>query len=247
MAKAQLAAGLPRHRITNSLLAQSQDWDSVSISQLRWQIAVAKQLGSSLVPVLQQLIEQDRLVTKTKMFVEQALQVPRLTSKLVVFTPWLCLVIAQAMGLSPLRFLIFQPIGWSILFICVLLQMGANLMAKRTLLPFNRPTFADPGAALEAVAFALESGIGFRRACLVVAEHSGEKVDRFIDLKAVGGLGLNHILRARAQQLRDQQSQTLQLGLERLGVKLLVPLAAFLLPQFMLLTVLPIAASSVMF
>ena len=246
-ARAQLAAGYPRHRVTNQLLAQSQTWDSVAVEQLRWQLAVARQLGSSLQPVLKQLIEQEKLAQATSMSVQRALQVPRLTNKLVAFTPWLGLLVAQSLGLAPLRFLLFNPLGWAVLAICVILQLGANYFAKRTLVGYSKPVFEDPGAALEAVALALESGIGFRRACTAVEVESGQNILASFDHRTARGIGLSHLLKAQAELVRQGQTQELNLRLEQLGVKLLLPLAAFLLPQFMLLTVVPIAASAVLF
>jgi tight adherence protein B len=246
-ARAQLAAGLPRHRVTSQLLAQSQTWDSVAVEQLRWQISVARQLGSSLQPVLQQLIEQEKLARATSMSVQRALQVPRLTNKLVAFTPWLGLLVAQSLGLAPLRFLLFSPPGWAVLVICALLQVGASYFAKRTLSSYVKPVFEDPGAALEAAALAVESGIGFRRACRTIEVESGQNVLGAFDHRLASGLGLSHILKAQADLNRQDQTQQLNLRLEQLGVKLLLPMAAFLLPQFMLLTVVPIAASSVFF
>ena len=246
-ARAQLAAGYPRHRVTNWLMAQSQTWDSVAVNQLRWQIAVARKLGSPLQPVLHQLIEQEKLARATEMAVQRALQVPRLTSKLVAVTPWLGLLVAQSLGLAPLRFLLFNPLGWAVLVICVLLQVGANFFAKRTLASHSKPDYHDPGAALQAVALALESGIGFRRACKAVEVHSGQSVAAVFEPQVASGLGLSHLLVAQAELSREVQNQQLNLRLEQLGVKLLVPLAAFLLPQFMLLTVVPIAAGSILF
>jgi hypothetical protein len=246
-ARAQLAAGFPRHKVTNWLMAQSHSWDSVAVDQLRWQIAAARQLGSSLQPVLQQLIEQEKLARATSMAVQRALQVPRLTNKLVAFTPWLGLLVAQSLGLSPLRFLLFNPLGWAVLVICVMLQFAANYFSKRTLASYSKPVYEDPGAALQALALALESGIGFRRACKAVESHSGRQVHGIFEQQSVSGLGLSHLLLAQAELHRQAQAQELSLRLEQLGVKLLVPLAAFLLPQFMLLTVVPIAASSILF
>jgi hypothetical protein len=146
-----------------------------------------------------------------------------------------------------LRFLLFNQLGWVVLVICVLLQIGANFFAKRTLASYSKPVYQDPGAALHAVALALESGIGFRRACKAVEVHSGQSVAAVFEPQMASGLGLSHLLMAQAELSRQAQTQQLNLRLEQLGVKLLVPLAAFLLPQFMLLTVVPIAAGSILF
>ena len=254
-AKAQLAAGFPRHRVTRWLLARSGSWDSISVGQLRWQIEAANELGSSLQPVLSQLIDQDRRAFGAAQSVQRALQVPRLTSKLIAFMPWIGLAVSQSLGLSPLRFLLFSPWGWGLLAISAGLQFGASYVSRRTLSGFTNFAMPDPGAPLEAMALALDAGIGFRRARASVQKHCGQAIEHLSGLEpgaTLGaldryGLGVSHQLRAQAELLRHKQNHELTLRLEKLGVKLLVPLAAFLLPQFMLLTVLPIAVSSILF
>jgi tight adherence protein B len=254
-AKAQLAAGFPRHRVTRWLLDRSGSWDSISVGQLRWQIEAAKELGSSLQPVLSQLIDQDRRAFGAAQSVQRALQVPRLTSKLIAFMPWIGLAVSQSLGLSPLRFLLFSPWGWGLLAISAGLQFGASYFSRRTLSGFTNFAMPDPGAPLEAMALALDAGIGFRRARASVQKHCGQAIEHLSGFElgsTLGaldsyGLGVSHQLRAQAEFMRHQQNHELTLRLEKLGVKLLVPLAAFLLPQFMLLTVVPIAVSSILF
>jgi hypothetical protein len=58
------------------------------------------------------------------------------------------------------------------------------------------------------------------------------------------GAGLAAVLQTQAEWERGKSRQKQREDLARLPIRLLYPLAVLLLPQFMLLTVLPIAASA---
>jgi tight adherence protein C len=89
---------------------------------------------------------------------------------------------------------------------------------------------------------AVRSGVGV---CAALSEMQAvcvsldERLSGYVSSAMATGLPLARLLELQAQTLTNQVEQKSNVLAEELPVKLLVPMALFLLPQFMLLLVVP--------
>ena len=69
------------------------------------------------------------------------------------------------------------------------------------------------------------------------------ELDELVSLSSSSGAPIERMLRARATELRFNTHQGQLHKLERLSVRLLIPLAVFVLPAFIFISVIPISIS----
>ena len=69
------------------------------------------------------------------------------------------------------------------------------------------------------------------------------EIEKLVQLSETTGAPIEKLLRARATEIRFNLQQELLQRFERLSVRLLIPLAIFVLPAFVFISVIPISIS----
>ena len=247
MARSQLRAGIPQHQVGKWLGAKSLEWPRGLGADFEWQLGLAQHTGGSLNHAIDAWLAQQEHLSAMEQEKQLALQGPKLTAKLTHFVPWLALLLAQAFGLNPLGFLFGSALGWILLVISVVLSWLAYRWTNRIVRVFSKVTAGDPGVCYSGLALMLRSGLGVGSG-LKLLNRNGlrvpEELNGLVAAQTRVGAGLAAVLQTQAEWERSKSRQQQREDLARLPIRLLYPLAVLLLPQFMLLTVLPIAASA---
>jgi len=235
----QLNAGVPESKIWAELvLALNTPIEAKEIAQ---QAHFAQEIGMGLRPLLQHLQEQLEFQKRMATEIGIALQGPAFTAKLIHWLPWVSLIGAQLIGINALGYLITTGWGWLILLISAGLGLAAGHSTRRLL---NRAAKSVPDAGFEyrLIAAALRAGVGLPRALNVMAAigiGGVEEVLAFSRLALRGSLNLADQLTAHATELQLQLFETKRAELQILPIKMLTPIASLLIPQFILLLVVP--------
>jgi tight adherence protein B len=222
---------------SRSVLNGLQWADGVLTQQLRFGISCGIPL-SPLITWLRTEYQQSQMQERRA---EIALRNPVLTSRFVHWLPWASLAGAQAMGLPAISVLVLQPVGWAVIAGALVLNLFSVRMTRRitraaTHVPAN---FAWQYRLL---AMAVRHGVGIRFALAeldLAADFLEPKLEGWVNESLASGLPLAGLLELQATALTNRIEQQRNLLAEELPVKLLLPMALFLLPQFMLLLVVP--------
>ncbi|CAB4947102.1 unannotated protein [freshwater metagenome] len=205
-------------------------------------LALCERLGSAPAENLERLAQVEVAQAKAVAELEVAASGPRASARLVTLLPVLVLLGAQLLGMRVLNAVNIFTFG-SILF-GVLLLLGGRRWSSR-ILEGAKPKTLDPGAALDAFAAAMNAGLPQRVAVEEVESLFGSQpeVARLINASAETGLAVSKLARAEA----DRQRLTWRIESERkiheAGVRLMWPLGLAVLPAFVLIAVVPLAAA----
>jgi tight adherence protein B len=178
--------------------------------------------------------------------VNQGKAASEITGHLLRWLPWLAMVGSQLLGLPTVSFLFYQPIGWTITAVAIGLTFAAHLVAKRFVARMSAVE-SDPGLWLSLIAAAVREGAGINRAIGAMREVMGgplAEVEVEVLRAMVQGGSLASRLESAAVLKREQALAAKEQEVERLPVKLLLPLGLFLIPQFVLLLVVPVLLTS---
>lgn len=247
LAKSQLAAGLPQHQVGKWLGAKALEWPAGLGQDFDWQLGLAQHTGGSLNHAIDAWLAQQNHLELLERERQLALQGPKLTAKLIHFVPWLGLLAAQLFGLNPLGFLFGQSLGWLLLVFALVLSWAAAYWTRRIVEAFSNKTPEDPGKAYASLALMLRSGLGVGSGLRLLKRGRvgvPKGLDQILDSQTAFGGGLVEVLVTQANWERSRVRQSEREQLARLPIQLLYPVALLLLPQFMALTVLPVAASA---
>lgn len=178
--------------------------------------------------------------------INQGKAASEITGHLLRWLPWLAMVASQLLGLPTVSFLFYRPIGWAVTAVAVALTFAAHIVAKRFVARISLVE-PDPGLWLSLVAVAIRQGAGINRAIGALREAVGgplaEVEVEVLRAMAQGG-SLASRLESAAVLKREQALAAKEQEVERLPIKLLLPLGLFLIPQFVLLLVVPVIATT---
>lgn len=175
---------------------------------------------------------------------------PRATVRLVLWLPIAALFFGQFSGLGSLEVLFRSPIALaSVLIGGVLLALGNYWSAK--MLTKARQHEVDEAIFLDAIAIALSGGLPIDQAVMLadrnipfsVGEATQFEVQELVRLSKETGARLSNLLVEKADQLRGETNYKKSLQLEKLSVRLMIPLGASVLPAFALIAVVPLSLS----
>ena len=246
-ALALLEAGEPQHRVLSQLREQAADWQPQTAARLTAVSEFLSKTGSAASQSLTQLLnaETTRLEFENRLSV--AMQAPAMTARLMKWLPLVAVVLAQIAGLNPLSFLVFQPPGWVLVVVAWALNWLGARWTKRLIVATTCKIEDSQELAFELTAQGLLAGLSIRQTLAAVGQrHFGqlEAVNQVLQQHQLSGLALHTLLFARASQLRLQAQQAQEQQVARLPVRQMGPMGLFYLPAFMLLTVVPIAATA---
>jgi len=214
------------------------EWeDGVLAQQFRFGIAC----GIPLSPLITWLRAEFQHAQKQKRRAELALRNPLLTSRIVHWLPWASLAGAQAMGLPAISVLVLQPAGWAVIAGALVLNAFSVRLTRRIL---RAAALVPESLAWQyrLLAMAVRSGVGVRAALAELREvcvSLDAQLPGWVNSALATGLPLAVLFELQAATIETRIEQQGNLLAEELPVKLLLPMGVFLLPQFMLLLVVP--------
>ena len=176
--------------------------------------------------------------------VELANASPRATVKLVIWLPIAALIIGQFTGLGSLSILLRSPIAIASVLVGAILLVLGNFWSNRLLRQARLIEF-DRAIYLDAVSIALGGGLPIEQAEQIARKDFASPVE-IEDVKALSistGASLVQLLIEKADAIRADLNYKKSKQLERLSVKLMIPLGVSVLPAFALIAVVPMALS----
>lgn len=205
-------------------------------------LGLAERFGSRPADVLERMAHVSAARTKAQAELALAQAGPKSSAKLVLFLPIGVLGFAQLAGLKVL----VNPTALSLasMFIGALLLLLGRLWSNR-IVTAAEPTADDPGEAIDAFASGLASGLPPRVVADAVTEVFGAspEIEELIADSASEGLAIADLALARADQLRLAKRVSDETRIREAGVRLMWPLGLAVLPAFVLIAVIPLAAA----
>ncbi|MFD4422615.1 type II secretion system F family protein [Agromyces sp. NPDC058484] len=228
--------------------AASTEW---SVLAAAW--SVAADSGAPLAASLRDLAAALRDEAQLRREVRTALAGPIASARLVMALPLIAVLFGAAFGFDTIAVLFGNPLGAA----CVLLGTALLWAGRRwstALAARAGRSRADAGLELELLAIAMSSGASIDRARALVrdalvaggAMPAGDGApDAVIALAVRAGAPVSELLRAEAFRLRRVARAEGAARAAALGVRLMLPLGACVLPAFVLLGVVPLLISVV--
>ena len=215
--------------------------------------AVAAESGAPLASSLRDLAAALRDEAQLRREVRTALAGPVASARLVMALPFIAVAFGALVGFDTVSVLFGNPIGLACVVLGGLLLWAGHRWSAR-LAARASASSADAGLELELLAIAMSGGASTERARDVVRralEASGVPArdraasDEVIGLAARAGAPVSELLRAEAFRLRRVARAEGAARAAALGVRLMLPLGACVLPAFVLLGVVPLLVSVV--
>lgn len=235
--EARLRAGESERLVLRNLDYRTQ----VLCESISEYLSFAFECGLPLAPVVTWLRLEFGRQAGQKRKAEKAMRAPALTAQLVNWAPWATLLMAQAFGIPAVSVLVSGVAGWAVIAGSAIL----GLVGSRASLAIARRAATMPhdwSLQYQLLSLASEMGLGLRLAHSQLRSRVKE-VDPNLDSWCLNALSQSlpvvSLLNQKAQQLRDEYQHQLDLKVEALPLRLMYPMAAFVIPQFLLLLVAP--------
>ncbi|MGN7190929.1 MULTISPECIES: type II secretion system F family protein [unclassified Curtobacterium] len=235
-------------------------------NDVRLVLDVAERSGAPTAGTLRGLASAMRRTSAADRAVRVALAGPRASARVVLALPAFGIGLGAAWGAGAVEVLLTRPVGWTCVVVAgVLVAVGrrwSGVLVRRA-----SPDGRIPGVLLDAWAVALAGGGSWSSAgatvAAVLAEHGFDGVERparggspavargrdaaadarlheVLDLSRRAGVPAVPLLRAAAEDVRDDAAAAGLAAAERLGVRLVLPLGVCVLPAFVLVGVVPV-------
>lgn len=222
---------------------------------IQYLLSVAQDSGSSMVSeiefVADVLASRDRALQK----IEIAHASPKSTARLMLWLPIITLAMAQLLGWGVLDTLLEKPIVLVSLGLGITLLLLAKLVTSR-LLRKAKPEQSYEGFYLLGAAMAFSVGANLVRAqdrALTsyrqvftneppVSELSA--MAEITDLVEHSGARAVELLRKQAQKMQEEVLFAAEVKIEKLGIKLMLPLGLGVLPAFVFLAIVPLMVTT---
>lgn len=180
---------------------------------------------------------------------------PQAATTLVMTLPLLAIAGGFVAGYNPLAFLFGSVMGWMLLIGATGLMFLSHFWSQRMVARAQQWEWSR-GMATEAMAMSLKAGQSLSQARSwanniatsfslnkEMAQHELTRCDEFVELASRTGVGLSVLLRSQAQRERNAAREEAQMRVEKLAVRLMIPLGVCVLPAFIAVGVLPLVAS----
>jgi tight adherence protein B len=226
-----------------------------SSAGLRFLIDVAIDSGSAVADEFEAVAElvksRERLIQR----VDVAHASPKATARLVIWLPVLILIMAQLVGWNVLDSILGTPIVFLSLSCGLVLLLVAKLITSK-MLSRAKPTESYIGFFLMGVAIESSAGSNLAKAkdrtlniyqevfgCLP-AEKELEQLVHLEKLVNETGARVSGLLLRQAQSLQEAELVRTEIKIEKLGVRLMLPLGLGVLPAFVLLAIVPLMVTT---
>ncbi|UTX53581.1 type II secretion system F family protein [Leucobacter aridicollis] len=221
-----------------------------------WQLAETS--GAPFAPALERIAAALQSISDGARKRSVLLAGPKMTATLVMWLPLASVAVSFILGFNPVP-VFFSPVGALLLSIGVLLQVvGAKWTARLTAQVERQDRVA--GLECELAWVALAGGapprLALRRVADAVSEaraewvqldslRAGEPLARALAVATAAGVPASGLLLEVANDERAKTQAALEREAEKLGVRILLPLAACVLPAFIAVGVVPIVVALV--
>jgi tight adherence protein B len=212
---------------------------------IAWQVCV--NLGAPVAHVCEVFGEAFSEFGRIERDVETAVAGPKFASRIMLTLPAVGVLLAAALGLNAIEFLLSTALGWICLSGGVGL-LGLALWWSRQLIAGVHLRDAPLGVVPLVTSAALRAGIGMRTASDAL-DSACDKAgllrfapvgDRELQLASAWGIPLADVVLVSARLDRAREMARVRSRAQELSERLLVPLGACVLPAFILLSVVPI-------
>ena len=180
---------------------------------------------------------------------------PQAATTLVMTLPLLAIAGGFVAGYNPLTFLCGTLVGWMLLIGATGLMFLSHRWSQRMVARAQKWEWSR-GMATEAMAMSLRAGQSLAQARTwandiatsfslnkEMALHELTRCDEYVELASRTGVSLAVLLRSQAQRERNAAREEAQMRVEKLAVRLMIPLGVCVLPAFIAVGVLPLVAS----
>ena len=223
-------------------------------SSLRYLLEVARETGSAVNFQISQVAEQFRFQERAFERISVLSAGPSSSSNLIIWLPLIVLSLAQLSGFDVLGLIATKPMILYSIAAGIFLLAFARVVA-RTLVRKVSPQPSIIGLYL--MGLAMNSAAGgslnqIQNRCLdlyakVFAVSPPEKelttVAETVQLVEATGAPLADLLLSQAEILQREEMTTAEAKIERLSVRLMIPLGVLVLPAFLLIAIVPISFS----
>ena len=243
-----LGAGLSLAQAKQELVDELAALEPAVAAQIDRLLALAERYGSSLTEVLAELASDYRRRSRLQDRIEVISALPKSTANLVAWLPIGCLLAAQLMGLNPINATLHNPVA-AVSLASGLLLLWLNRKIMSRLVTRTHVKVFNEGQDLNQLAevtLSLQAGLPVRRileagVAAGVGAGVGAQVRKSLELAERNGLAALGLLRSQLTIEADQLSMTVETEVERLQLRLLVPVGLLVLPALVLLAVVPTA------
>ena len=251
---ALLDSGISAQEIDLQLADPIEKLDDQHRIRLERSLAYGRNLGIPLGDLLRGMAHNVNEFEQRQRELRSAFAAPNATAKIVTGLPLLSIAMAQLAGLNPLQALAFNPLAqMSAGFGAVLLALG--WFSMRRLIARATPSDADPGELLELFAQSLLAGLPARASLAaakneVMGDHDEPdlemrsqiaEAERLLDFSLRTGGALRQLVLASADLARSENFARQREAIDRLSIRLMVPLGLVVLPAFVMVGVVPAA------
>lgn len=202
-------------------------------------VKISKEAGGPISVALDRLSKVISVREQTRTELALAVAGPKASSRLVMSLPVLVFLGAGISGIPIFRTMSTVPLVWGSLALGALFFWWGNRWISKLLARAEPRTF-DPGLELDALSIAVQAGMPLTSAAELV-EFRG--IESLGSLNASSGIALAQLLTERASQLRQEQFNEDRLLIQKTGVSVLWPLGLTVLPAFVLIAIVPVAAA----
>ncbi len=222
---------------------------------LRYLLEIAIDSGSSISKEIEFVADLVSARESFKQRIGVAHASPRATARLVIWLPVLTLAMAQLLGWNVIGSLEHSPIVFVSLLAGGALLTIAKLITSR-MLKSAKPQETYAGFFLLGVALESSSGASIHqaqtRALNIYETVFGEKpketeMAQLVEVEALvqnTGAQVGSLLRSQAQTLQQMELIKSEIKIEKLGVKLMLPLGLGVLPSFVFMTIVPLMVTT---
>jgi tight adherence protein B len=223
-------------------------------SGLRYLLEVAKDAGASVANEIDVVADLFTFKERSLQRITVAHASPKASARLVLWLPLLTLAIAELAGINVLESLATKPLMLISLGLGLMLLLLARALSNR-LIKRAKPKDTNIGFYLMGVALESSGGASLNqaqnRALDIYAKVFG-KDPTPAELTAMAqvallveqtGARVGDLLRRQAEQLQRESLTATEIQIEKLSVRLMLPLGLAVLPAFLFLTVIPLMFS----
>jgi tight adherence protein B len=247
-----MAGGLSLEQATR--IADPSRLSEQFMKHYRLLMAVCQEAGGSPVLALRNLEKIAEQLQENEAKLRLAGTVPKATARLVLLLPLGSSLLGQLLGLGSIAVFFESVPALVSLLIGLLLLMAAQAWSQRIMLSASRLQQSDQ-IVLDALALCLDAGLPLKQSQGIVltsyvelfeidvSEQTKSEVAELARFSEFSGAPIAKLLRNRAEESRREAAHSQNENLERVSIRLLAPLAVFVLPAFVLITVLPISIS----
>ncbi len=217
-------------------------------------MAVCQEAGGSPVLALRNLEKIAELQQESEAKLRVAGAMPKATARLVLLLPLGSTLFGQLLGLGSVAVFFESLPALVSLLIGLLLLISAQAWSQRIINSTNKLRQGNE-IVFDAIALCLDAGLPLRQSHEVstnafaknfeieVADETKSDLAELVRFAELSGAPTAKLLRNCAEESRRQAAYAQAENLERVSIRLLAPLAVFVLPAFVLITVLPITIS----